>query len=132
MSPPAARVFLGFSALVWLPYGLFCFFRPESLAEIAGVAASSATGTIELRAMYGGLQCAIGLLALAALLRDSLVPTALLALACLCAGLGLARLGASALSVELSTYTAFALAFEVPSASLAIWLYRRSAAAAAS
>ena len=33
---------------------------------MAGVAATNATGTVELRAMYGGLQTAIGALALLA------------------------------------------------------------------
>jgi hypothetical protein len=50
------RIFFALTALVWLPYGIFCFFQPGYLAQAAGVTATSATGTIELRAMYGGLQ----------------------------------------------------------------------------
>jgi hypothetical protein len=58
--PMAARIFLGLSALIWLPYGLLCFFQPAGLAESAGVTFTNATGATELRAMYGGLQAAIG------------------------------------------------------------------------
>ncbi len=120
-----ARIFLGFSALLWLPYGLFCFFQPSYLAEVAGVAASSPTGTIELRAMYGGLEAALGVLAgLAglALFRPQLLRPALVTLAFVCSGLFLARLLGAGLGRELSSYTAFGLAFELVSAALAIWL----------
>ena len=88
------RVFLWLSALGWLPYGLFCFFRPGYLAGAAGVAASTVTGTIELRAMYGGLQAAIGVLSLMAALRPQLRPAALTALLFLF-GAGASRLGAA-------------------------------------
>ena len=64
-----------------------CFFDPGSLEEIAGVGARSTTGTIELRAMYGGLQAALGALAGAALLRPALERPALVALAFVCGGL---------------------------------------------
>jgi hypothetical protein len=63
-----ARVFLAVSALVWLPYGIFCFLQPGYLAEAAG---------------------------------------------------------------EVSGYTAFGLAFEFSSATLAMWLLSRESAATA-
>jgi hypothetical protein len=126
-----ARAFLFVSALVWLPYGIFCFFQPGYLAEAAGVAASSTTGTIELRAMYGGLQAAIGALALLAALRPAWVRHALVALAFLCAGLGTSRLAGAVVHGEVSGYTAFGLAFEFTSAILAMWLVSRESAAAA-
>ena len=77
----ATRIFLRLSALLWVLYGLYCFVEPSQLAEAAGVAASTTTGTIELRAMYGGLQVAIGLLAGAAVFTPRLQPAALLMLA---------------------------------------------------
>ena len=88
----AARIFLAIAALVWLPYGIFCFIQPGFLQEAAGVSFTSPTGSTELRAMYGGLQAAVGVLALAGALRTRLSPMALLALAVLCGGLGFARL----------------------------------------
>jgi hypothetical protein len=120
----ATRVFLGLSALVWLPYGLFCFLQPSYLAEAAGVTIGSTTGSIELRAMYGGLQVAIGLLALLAVFRPPLVRPTLVMLAFLTAGLGSARLLGSILDAEVSAYTGFALCFELGSALAAIWLLR--------
>ena len=126
-----ARAFLFVSALVWLPYGLYCFFQPGYLAEAAGVAASSTTGTIELRAMYGGLQAGIGALALFAALRPAWTRHALAALAFLCAGLFLSRFAGALDAGEVSGYTAFGLAFEFSSASLAIWLLSRKSVAAA-
>ncbi len=77
----AIRVFLGLVALVWLPYGLLCFFQPGFLAGAAGVTSTSATGSTELRAMYGGLQVAIGVLALAGALRPPAAAPALRVLA---------------------------------------------------
>jgi Domain of unknown function (DUF4345) len=119
------RVFLGLSALVWLPYGILCFLRPGFLAGAAGVAATTATGTIELRAMYGGLEAAIGLLAAGAVVNPSLRRPALLMLAFLCTGLGSARLIGVVLDGTLTAYTAFALVLELGSAALAAWLLAR-------
>ena len=114
------RIFLVLSALVWLPYGLFCLFQPQYLAEAAGVAYRTATGATEIRAMYGGLQTAIGALALAAVFRPGLERVALVTLAFLCAGLGSARLLGVALDGDLSTYTAIGLGFEFGSLALAL------------
>jgi len=125
------RVFFALTALVWLPYGIYCFFDPGYLAPTAGIAATSATGTIELRAMYGGLQAGVGALALAAALRPALVGPALIASCFLFAGLAVTRLIAAIVTGELSSYTAQALGLEWGSAALAVWLLRRRAAPAA-
>ena len=66
------RIFLAANVLLWLPYGLYCLAAPGFLAETAGVAATTPTGSTELRAMYGGLQATIGALSLAACLRRDL------------------------------------------------------------
>ena len=121
------RIFLGLSAILWLPYGVFCFIQPGALVEIAGVSAVSTTANIELRAMYGGLQAAIGSFAALAVFQAGLQRPALLTLAFLCAGLGLARLLGAVLEGELSSYTAVGLGFEFVSAGAAIWLTRRDA-----
>jgi hypothetical protein len=125
------RIVLGLSALIWLPYGLYCFLAPDALAGIAGVAAGTTTGSIELRAMYGGLQLAIGALALAGALRAALARPALVALAFLCGGLFLARSLGALLEGELSAYTASGLAFELTGAALAGWLLARAPAVSA-
>ena len=122
------RIFFAFTALVWLPYGIFCFFQPGYLAQAAGVTATSATGTIELRAMYGGLQAGIGAFALLAALRAELVRSALVASCFLFAGLAVARLLAAITTGELSSYTIAGLALEWGSTAIAVWLLRRHAA----
>ena len=123
------RIFFALTALVWLPYGIFCFFRPDYLAQAAGVAASTATGTVELRAMYGGLQAGIGAFALVAALRPAHVRPALFAACFLFAGLASTRLWAALEAGDLSSYTIFALCLEWGSTLLTVWLLRRPAAA---
>jgi hypothetical protein len=118
-------IFLALSALVWLPYGLYCLADPGSLAQSAGVASSSATGTTELRAMYGGLQAALGGVSALAVLRPSLRPHVLFALATLAAGLFAARSVGVLLDGGPSAYTGFALLFEIVFAVTAGLLYRR-------
>jgi hypothetical protein len=117
-----ARIFLGASALLWLPYGVFCFFDPAVLAGAAGVSALSTTGTIEMRAMYGGLQIAIGALAAAALVRADLVRPALVTIGFLGAGLFTARLAGATLGGEFSSYTVMALGLEIVCAAVPVWL----------
>jgi hypothetical protein len=49
-----ARIFLGLSAVLRLPYGIYCFFQLGALADAAGVAFTSPTGATGLRAASGG------------------------------------------------------------------------------
>lgn len=109
------KLFLGLSALVWFPYGLYCFFAPTALAEVAGVTSTSATGQTELRAMYGGLQAALGVLAFAGMQRASLFRPALVTLATVTAGLGSARLLGALTDGAWSAYTLMGLVFEIGS-----------------
>jgi hypothetical protein len=125
------RVFLVLSALVWLPYGIYCFLEPGSLAAGAGIAAATPTGTVELRAMYGGLQIAIGALAALGAGRPALARPACITLACLCSGLGVSRLLASLAAGPPSSYTALALVFEWTSAAVALALLARDRVPAA-
>lgn len=119
-----ARVFLAIEALVWLPYGIYCFFVPSYLAQIGGVTFLSATGSTELRAMYGGLQIGLGALCLAGALRQPLRRPALLALAFLASGLASTRLLGVLLDGGASGYTVAGLLFEVVTAALAIRFLR--------
>lgn len=118
-------IFLALSSLVWLPYGLWCLARPEILAAFAGVAATTPTAVAELRAMYGGLQTAIGVLAALALARPDRRRGVVLTLGVLTAGLGIARLLGVVLGAGISSYTAAALVIEFGSAVWAALLLRR-------
>ena len=125
------RIFLGLFGLFSAPYGLYCFLRPGFLDAFAGVAATSTTGTVELRAMYGGLQTAFGVLALLGALRPALTHAALLTTAFLCAGLGSFRLLGAIAASEVSSYTGQGLLFELGATALAVFLLRRQPQAAA-
>jgi hypothetical protein len=125
------RIFLGLSALFWLPYGIFCLVQPGFLEGAAGVASSTPTGSAELRAMYGGLQAGVGALALAGFLRTEVARPALLTLLFLCAGLALGRLLGLVVDGAASPYTLIAVGFEVAWAALAAALLGRPAPAPA-
>ena len=120
----AARIFLAFFGVLSLAYGIFCFLQPGFLADFAGVGALSTTGTVELQAMYGGLQTGFGALALFGALRPAYAPTILLATASQCLGLGSFRLMGALGASEFSAYTSQGIAFELGSALLAFFLWR--------
>jgi hypothetical protein len=109
----AVRVFLGVMGLMWMAYGLWCFLQPGYLREAAGIVALNATGSVDLRATYGGLQMAIGALLAGGALRAALSRSVLLTYGVLCAGIGSARLCAALLESEWSGYTVFAVCFEL-------------------
>jgi hypothetical protein len=121
----ATRIFLLLSALLWLPYGIYCALHPSVLAEAAGVAFQSPTGSTELRAMYGGVQAALGVLAALGALRPSWVRPALVAIAFATTGLGSVRLFGTLVDGGLSSYTTMALGFEFTSAVVALVLLNR-------
>ena len=121
----AVRWFLAANVLIWFPYGLWCFFDPGTLAGSAGVEATTPTGVTELRAMYGGLQMSIGLLAAAGFARVSARRPALLALAFLAGGLAVSRLIGAILDDSFSAYTTGAVIFELVAALIAIRLLGR-------
>ena len=120
------RIFLGLSALIWLPFGLYCLFVPGYLAAAAGVSFATPTGATDIRATYGGLTAAIGALALLGALRPGVSRNALLLLATACAGLGGARLIGVALDGHVTAWTAQALVLELGTAAFGAWLLRRA------
>lgn len=122
----AVRIFLAAMTIVWLPYGLYCFLDPNALRAMAGVTATTPTAMTELRAMYGGLQAAIGALTLAATVRPRLERPALIMLAALLPGLASARLLGLVLDGSWSSYTAMGLAFEIGGSLATIALLRRT------
>lgn len=115
------QIFLGLNALIWLGYGVFCLVRPSFLDGAAGVAARSETGIAELRAMYGGLQAAIGALCFLGMMAPAWTGHALVTVGFLVAGLASFRLLAVAIGGGLSGYTIGALVFEIPSAAAAFY-----------
>ena len=90
------------------------------------MAAITATGTTELRAMYGGLQAAIGIWAGWAAWKPAAARGALTALLVLPAGLASTRLVGALVAADTSAYTLGALVFETVLASTAAWLLVRA------
>jgi hypothetical protein len=125
-----AKLYLGLLATIFIAYGMYCLVSPEMLAGAAGVAANSLTGTIELRAMYGGLQIAVGALCLYGALSPVYRRAVMVALLFIFAGLAVPRVGLGLVHGDHSAYTLFAMVFELGSALLLAWLLTRSRAAA--
>ena len=123
-----ARAFLALNVLIWLPYGLYCLIDPSFLAASAGIAATNATGTTELRAMYGGLQAAVGGLAACGLVGGAAMRRiGLTALCALPAGLAIARGVGVLIDGDPTTYTLGALGFEAVLVVSAALLLRQEA-----
>jgi hypothetical protein len=129
----AIKIFLGLNAFVFIGYGLACLVSPAIVADAAGLQPTTGDGTVELRAMYGGLQAAVGMLALAALLRAELQRSVLLVLAFLFFGLASARMIGALLAVSdsmsVGSYTWGALSFELVCLVAAVALFSRSGSA---
>jgi hypothetical protein len=93
----ALVLFLLLNSLVWIPWGIICLFIPEAWSGqvIPGMTVfdlSQAVARTEVRAMYGGLQIAIGLLALIAIFKPRHQETALLFYVMALTGLALSRM----------------------------------------
>jgi len=93
----ALITFFALTAMVWIPWGLYCLFVPEAWAGkvIPGMEVfnlDTATARTEVRAMYGGLQIAIGLIALIAIFKKEHQSTTLLFLTLALSGLALSRM----------------------------------------
>ncbi len=92
----ALVVFFALNALIWTPWGFYCLVLPEVMSGqgVPGMDVfdlSHFVARVEVRAMYGGLQIALGLLALAAWLKKEHRPTALLFFMFALTGLALSR-----------------------------------------
>lgn len=123
----ALRIFLFLLAVIWTPYGMYCLAFPGALEQIAGIVAPAGTASVELRAMYGGVQTAVGLTALLAFFNAGFARQALFTQVAVFAGLAGARTLGVLIEGHFSGYTIGALAFEWPGLLLCLWFYRRAA-----
>jgi hypothetical protein len=127
----AVKIFLGVNALLFIGYGLACLASPVLVADLAGMALTTGVATAEVRAMYGGLQTAIGLLALLGILRPAIQPAVLLALGFLFIGLASGRAIGILVEPDAGAYNTSALVFEAAFGALAVLLLSRTASARA-
>lgn len=118
--PDLGRWVLGITATIFIGYGLICFLYPGFVASIVSLEPTGESALIELRAMYGGLQMAIGLLALSGALMAELRRPTLLMILFLLGGLALARTLAVMISGIWDFYNLFALVYEISTALAAL------------
>lgn len=74
-----SRIALITAASGFAGFGIACLIRPKSMLDRVDVRPSSARGTTELRAMYGGLELGLGAFFAAAAAKDEWSRPALLA-----------------------------------------------------
>ena len=108
------QVFLVANSLFWLPWGLINLIWPQSwsgevIPNMNVYDLSSAVARTEVRAMYGGLQMAIGIFALLGAFRPKYRDSALVFFTLALTGLALCRLGGMIVERE-STYLSFSRA----------------------
>lgn len=108
----SVKIYLFLSALSWLPYGLYCLFNPSLLTELAGITMTSATAVTEIRAMYGGVQIAVGVICLVALFNILMIRPALATMAFVLSGLAVSRAIGLVVDGSATEYTIGALVFE--------------------
>lgn len=115
------RIFLAFTGLAFFVYGAVCLFRPETLADVAQFELASDVARVEVRAMYGGLPIAVGLLSLAGL-SAGFRRTAIGALTFLFIGLALGRGYGMIVDSMPGQYNQIAVSYELVSAAIAGFL----------
>ena len=125
----ATKIFLGLNALLFIGYGLACLVSPSLVAEQTGMVLTTGVASTEVRAMYGGLQTAIGLLALLGILRPGMQAAVLIALGFLFVGLASGRMLGILVDPEPGIYNIGAFAFEALFGVLAVMLLSRTASA---
>lgn len=118
-----AKPYLIFTVLVWLPWGLMCVFDLTLIADIIGVSGITASGKSDLRAMYGGVQTAVGLIAALALYDTRFFPNLLFTLAFVGSCLALSRSYGLFVDDSSTAYTWGVMAYEYFAAiSSLVWL----------
>ena len=123
----AARIVLWVAAVVFIGVGLLFLIRPEQLAQGMGVMQPEAPARTEIRAVYGGIELALGVFfAIAARHQSRDWLTAGLVLAALVGGgAGLARVVGFVVEGEIDVRNVLWGTLELVGAVVAAWVARR-------
>ena len=108
-----AGVVLWISGLGMLGFGLAFLWAPLETMAAAGLSLEGALAATELRAFYGGLEVALGLLILACALRAERLRDGLVLSLAIYGGIGLARLAGMLIDGSDTPFLRFALATEL-------------------
>ncbi len=121
------KVILWVSAVIFIAYGLVCFFSPGLPASYAGLAMNNGDAFSEIGAMYGGLQTGFGLFCLIAALKPEHYRSGLLLLAVAIGLLALGRLYSTLVGPgDVGFYTWGAMGYEFVTAILAAIALRKA------
>lgn len=107
-----ARIVLGLAGLSFAGYGVACLVDPDVAANYIGMQLGNVSTTVEVIAMYGGLQIGVGV-AFLACIAPPRVAGGLRLLALLVGSLAVARGIGIALHGTGGSYNAGAVAFEL-------------------
>ncbi len=122
-------IFLWVNAAAFIFYGLACLASPGLPAGYAGFELGNASGTVEIVAMYGGLQIGFGVLLVLGARNERMQSTALWAVALIVGSLFLGRVFGLWMHGA-SSYNLGAAAYEATASALAIFALRSKAAPA--
>ena len=115
--------YLIFNVAVWLPWGLICIFDLATIQNIIGVTSVTASGSTDVRVMYGGVQTAMGLMAARALYAQRHFETFLHALAIMGCTMALSRTIGLIIDGSSTFYTWGVLLYEASAGiSAIVWL----------
>jgi len=118
-----SKPYLILTVLVWLPWGLVCIVDTDIIREIIGVTSVHPTGNTDIRVMYGGVQFAVGLMAVVALREPRYFENLLWALAFLGSCMALSRMYGLVIDGSGTVYTWGVVAYEAFAGTSAIaWL----------
>jgi hypothetical protein len=120
-----ARIALLVNGVLFASYGLLCLVMPETLTGAATLGLTTTVASIEVRAMYGGLELALGVLFLLAASRPTLLEAGLITGVTIFSGLGLARLLGIVLDGGPGTYNIVAVIYELTAAAVMLVAFGR-------
>ena len=121
------KIILWISGVVFIAYGLACFFAPALPAGYAGLDMTNGDAFAEIGAMYGGLQAGFGLFCVLAALKPEYTRAGLMLLV-ICIGLlAVGRLYSTLTGPgDVGFYTWGAMAYEFATATLAAVALRKT------
>ena len=120
-----SRVVLVVTGVVFAGYGIMCLLLPSTIAEYTGIALPGVSATVEVVAMYGGLQTGFGLLCLYCALRSEFATPGLIAVLVFVGSLALGR-SFGLLVHGSSSYNLGVLAYEATTSVLAALAFART------
>ena len=121
------KIWLGLNGIIFFAYGVVCLFSPETPAEYAGIVLPGASAETEIRAMYGGLQAALGAFLILCALNEMRSAEGLRVMVFLLGGLAIGR--AFGLLLDGATsYNLYALVYEATASLIALLALTQSEA----